>query len=222
MIVVVVVMMFCMILVAVGAYLFLNRPQEGDECEGEDENGNYEIDDKGKCVLDSCASGYYKSGKECLVEEEDDEPDTPPPPKYETYPDHDFTGGDIACTTGEEATACEAKCDADDRCVSYIHTANDKICCTKFGTQNYTNMPSRQITGYIKNIDGYEVKEVGDRPAGDIENMNPGTLPTCKARCDELDNCIGFNFNNNNCWIKKAEGISPTYSVNGYQFYTKI
>jgi hypothetical protein len=51
--------------------------------------------------------------------------------------------------------------------------------------------------------------------------MNPGTLPTCKARCDELDNCIGFNFNNNNCWIKKAEGISPTYSVNGYQFYTK-
>jgi hypothetical protein len=153
---------------------------------------------------------------------QDYEPDPPPPPKYETYPDHDFTGGDIACTTGEEAAACEAKCDADDRCVSYIHTANDKICCTKFGTQNYTNMPSREITGYIKNIDGYEVKEVGDRPAGDIENMNPGTLPTCKARCDELDNCIGFNFNNNNCWIKKAEGISPTYSVNGYQFYTKI
>jgi hypothetical protein len=157
------------------------------------------------------------------TDSQDYEPDPPPPPKYETYPDHDFTGGDIACTNGvDESDDCEAKCDADDRCVSYIHTANDKICCTKFGTQNYTHMPSRQITGYIKNIDGYEVKEVGDRPAGDIENMNPGTLPTCKARCDELDNCIGFNFNNNNCFMKKAEGISQTYSVNGYQFYTKI
>ena len=152
--------------------------------------------------------------------QDDDEPD--PPPKYETYPDHDFTGGDIGCYPSTEASACEAKCDADNRCVSYIHTANDKLCCIKHGTQNYTNMPERQITAYIKNIDGYEVKEIGDRPAGDIENMNPGTLPTCKARCDELDNCIGFNFNNNNCWIKKAEGISPTYSVNGYQFYTKM
>jgi hypothetical protein len=149
-------------------------------------------------------------------------PAPPTRPKYETYPDHDFTGGDIACSINESADACEAKCDADDRCVSYIHTANDNLCCTKFGTQNYTNMPERQITAYIKNIDGYEVKEIGDRPAGDIENMNPGTLPTCKARCDELDNCIGFNFKNNNCFIKKAEGISPTYSVNGYQFYTKM
>ena len=71
--IVVIGMMFCMVLVAVGAYLFLNQPQEGDECEGKDENGNYEIDDKGKCVLDSCASGYYKSGKECLVKEEEEE-----------------------------------------------------------------------------------------------------------------------------------------------------
>lgn len=148
---------------------------------------------------------------------------TPPPrAKYEIYPDYDFTGGDIGCHQNTEATACEAKCDADDRCVSYIHTAGDKLCCIKHGTPNYTNLPSRQITGYIKNIDGYEVKEVGDRPSGDIENMNPGTLPTCKARCDELDNCIGFNFKNNNCWIKKVEGIANEYTVNGYQFYTKM
>src|SRR6056300_892631 len=146
---------------------------------------------------------------------------TPPPPKYQKYPDHDFTGGDISCEAGVEAAACEAKCDANDKCISYIHTANDKLCCIKYGTQNYKELPGRQITGYIKNIDGYEVKEVGDRPAGDIENMNPGTLPTCKARCDELDNCIGFNFNNNNCYIKKADGIAQTYSNNGYQFYTK-
>ena len=67
--IVVIVVILCVVLVAVGAYLFLNQPQEGDECEGKDENGNYVIDDKGKCVLDDCASGYYKSGKECLVDQ---------------------------------------------------------------------------------------------------------------------------------------------------------
>jgi len=68
--IVVIVMMFCMVLVAVGAYLFLNRPQEGDECEVKipDDNAiTYEIDDEGKCVLKSCKSGYIKSGKECVV-----------------------------------------------------------------------------------------------------------------------------------------------------------
>jgi hypothetical protein len=150
-------------------------------------------------------------------------PVVPTRPKYVEYPDHDFTGGDIACTAGEdESDACEAKCDANDKCVSYIHTAEDKICCLKHGTPNYTSMPDRKITAYIKNIDGYEVKEVGDRPAGDIEHMNPGTLPTCKTKCDSLDNCIGFNFKDNSCFIKKAEGISATYSVNGYQFYHKM
>jgi len=152
-------------------------------------------------------------------------PVVPTRPKYVEYPDHDFSGNDIACST-DEADACEAKCDANDKCVSYIHTAEDKICCLKNGTQNYTSMPDRQITAYIKNIDGYEVKGLGDRPSGDIEHMNPGTLPTCKARCDSLDDCIGFNFGINdginNCWIKKADGISQTYSLNGHQFYTKM
>jgi hypothetical protein len=57
------------LLVIVGAviYYFMTRPEEGDECEGKDDNGVYEIDDKGKCVLKSCNVGWYKSGKECLV-----------------------------------------------------------------------------------------------------------------------------------------------------------
>ena len=152
-------------------------------------------------------------------------PETPTRAKYETYLDHDFSGNDIACST-DEATACEAKCDANDKCVSYIHTAEDNVCCIKNGTQNYVSMPDRKITAYIKNIDGYEVKGLGDRPSGDIERMSPGTLPTCKAKCDSLDNCIGFNFGINdginNCWIKKADGISQTYSLNGHQFYTKM
>jgi len=71
MILVVMMMMFCcMFSVIAGAgWYFLMAPEEGDECTGKDENGNYEIDSKGDCVLWSCGSGYYKSGKECLVDQ---------------------------------------------------------------------------------------------------------------------------------------------------------
>ena len=93
----VIVMMFCMVMVVVGAYLFLNRPQEGDECEGKDENGNYVIDDEGKCVLDDCVSGYYKSGKECLVDQSgvDCEPEGTPDPRG-TYLTNQMGGCDLS------------------------------------------------------------------------------------------------------------------------------
>ena len=58
----------CFIFIVVLAGWFLNKGEEGDECEGKDENGNYEIDEDLKCVLKSCATGYYKSGKKCLVD----------------------------------------------------------------------------------------------------------------------------------------------------------
>ena len=260
-IIVMMMMMSSVFAVLAGGAWFFTRAEEGDECDPKkpDPSGNYVIDEDGKCVLDYCDPGYYKSGKKCIEDNSGDacEPTGTKDPngtylttqtgecelsscttgytksgdsceltnagvsKYLKFSDYDFTGGDIGCYPSTEADVCESKCDADSTCVSYIHTANDKLCCIKYGTPNYTHLPDRQITGYIKNIDGYEIEAVGDRPAGDIENMNPGTLNTCKARCDELDECIGFNFNENNCWIKKAEGISPTYVVNGYQFYTK-
>jgi hypothetical protein len=146
---------------------------------------------------------------------------TPPPPKYQKYPDHDFSGGDISCESGVEAAACEAKCDANDNCVSYIHTANDKLCCIKYGTQNYKELPGRQITGYIKNIDGYEVKQVGDRVAGDIGGPVSVNLPACKAKCDSLNNCVGISYTNNTCYAKQADGLVADYVNNGFQFYTK-
>ena len=148
------------------------------------------------------------------------DPPPPPPPKYTEFPGYDFTGNDIECST-TEADACQAKCDANDKCVSYIHISDNNGCCTKYGTPNYTYLPDVQITGFIKNIDGYEVEEVGDRPAGDIEHMRPATISQCKTKCDSLTNCIGFNFRKDMCWIKKADGISPTYVNNGFQFYTK-
>ena len=58
----------CFVFMIILAGYFLTLPKEDDECGGKDENGNYEIDEDLKCVLKSCATGYYKSGKECLVD----------------------------------------------------------------------------------------------------------------------------------------------------------
>ena len=63
---------FCFVFIVVLAGWFLNMGEEGDECEGKDKKGTYEIDEDLKCVLKSCASGYYKSGKECLVDQSGD------------------------------------------------------------------------------------------------------------------------------------------------------
>ena len=60
----------CFIFIVALAGWFLTRGEEGDECEGKDDNGNYEIDEDLKCVLKSCATGYYKSGKnECTLDQ---------------------------------------------------------------------------------------------------------------------------------------------------------
>jgi len=58
----------CFIFIVVLAGWFLNRGEEGDECKGKDKNGKYVRDEDIKCVLKSCDTGYYKSGKECLVD----------------------------------------------------------------------------------------------------------------------------------------------------------
>lgn len=62
-----------MSVVSGGAAWILTRPQEGDECEGDDENAYYVIDEYGDCVLHSCSSGYVKSGEKCVKEEEEEE-----------------------------------------------------------------------------------------------------------------------------------------------------
>jgi len=66
MIVVMMMMLSSVFVVIAGGAYFMTKPEEGEECEGKDENGNYVIDEDGKCVLDSCDSGYYKSDNKCL------------------------------------------------------------------------------------------------------------------------------------------------------------
>ena len=76
-IVVMMMMMSSVFSVLAGSGWFFTLPEEGDECEGKDDNGNYVIDEDGKCVLDECDYGYSKSssGKKCIVDEIDTDDD---------------------------------------------------------------------------------------------------------------------------------------------------
>ena len=83
-------MMSSVFSVLAGGALLFTLPEEGDECEGKDTNGNYVIDEDGKCVLDECDYGYSisSSGKKCIVDEidtdtdDDSDGDDDPPTEY--------------------------------------------------------------------------------------------------------------------------------------------
>ena len=81
MIILVMVMMMCCVFSLLGGivgYTFLLQGEEGDECEGDDENAKYELDDKLKCKFVKCKVGYAadstgvcvvdQSGKNCTPE----------------------------------------------------------------------------------------------------------------------------------------------------------
>ena len=73
-------------------------------------------------------------------------------------------------------------------------------------------------------LESYITKSQGDRIQGDIEPPSNRALTDCAARCDALGStCIGFSHNAqiNMCYPKKADGLSPSYAQNGYQFYDK-
>jgi len=61
--------MSSIISVILGGGWYLTLPIEGDECEGEDKDGVYIIDEDGKCVLDYCNPGYVKSGQKCMYDD---------------------------------------------------------------------------------------------------------------------------------------------------------
>ena len=134
MMILLVMMMFCCIfsVIAGAGWYFLTAPEEGDECSGKDENGNYVIDDKGKCVLDSCNTGYYKSGKECLVDQSGKDCEgSDPNAEYETDVSNvcTFVMCDYGYNIGEDGNCVEecsgASCEAGGL-TSYVEfTPND-------------------------------------------------------------------------------------------------
>jgi hypothetical protein len=151
----VVMMMFCCIfsVIAGAGWFFLMAPEEGDECSGKDENGNYEIDDKGKCVLVSCNTGYYKSGKECLVDHSGkDCTGADPNATYETDVSNvcSFVMCDYGYNIDDSGTCVEVEDDGSaGRLTSYVEfepgtstTDNNNTSSVSYDTSNLTVVAS--------------------------------------------------------------------------------
>ncbi len=60
-IILVMMMMSCVVVLIGGGWWYTNRTKEGDDCEGDDENAKYELDDKLKCKFVNCKAGYTKN-----------------------------------------------------------------------------------------------------------------------------------------------------------------
>jgi hypothetical protein len=115
-IVVMMMMMSSVFSVLAGGAFFLTRPEEGDECKGKDDNGNYVIDEDRDCVLDYCDPGYYKSGKKCLEDQSGDvcEPTGIKDPNGTYLTDQSGDCIMSGCETGYTKSGTE--CVADDPC----------------------------------------------------------------------------------------------------------
>lgn len=62
-------------LIGTGIYA-TNLPKEGDKCEGDDMNADYEIDSDGECAFVDCRVGYEYDGVACAVSSKTGEDDT--------------------------------------------------------------------------------------------------------------------------------------------------
>src|SRR5210317_619021 len=71
----------CFVILAMtgaAGWFIKNQAKEGDECEGDDEFGNFLIDSEGKCSLTSCIDGYNLIDDVCVQK--------PPPPSTAPAP----------------------------------------------------------------------------------------------------------------------------------------
>ena len=160
-------------------------------------------------------------------------PKTPVEPDFIIHETGDRGAGDLIFTADQTLEQCQALCKANDDCVGISYNSTTKGCWQKGTTgggsggagilKDY-NTPSDYQFHY-KNVPGYEVKDAGDRVAGDIEGMpvTETTLDGCASVCGSKTNCVGFSYNShgNVCYAKKADGLVATYAQNGYQFYDK-
>jgi len=73
----------CFVILAMtgaAGWFIKNQAKEGDECEGDDEFGNFLIDSEGKCSLTSCIDGYNLIDDVCIQKPPPPGPPPPPPP----------------------------------------------------------------------------------------------------------------------------------------------
>ena len=101
--------MSSIISVILGGGWYLTLPIEGDECEGEDKDGVYIIDEDGKCVLDYCNPGYVKSGQKCMYDDiVEDETGYMPPGSVTD--EAEGSGEDISQTPSSTMDTCSGEC----------------------------------------------------------------------------------------------------------------
>jgi hypothetical protein len=74
---------------------------------------------------------------------------------------------------------------------------------------------------YVKSIDGYLTKNLGDRTSDNdpIETITAG-IEDCSTACTDNRNCIGFSYIDGSCDLMGA-GVSQSYELSGGQFYTR-
>lgn len=101
--------MSSIISVILGGGWYLTRPIEGDECEGEDKDGVYIIDEDGKCVLDYCNPGYVKSGQKCMYDDTVEDETGYMPPGSVTD-EAEGSGEDISQTPSSTMDTCSGEC----------------------------------------------------------------------------------------------------------------
>ena len=70
----------------------------------------------------------------------------------------------------------------------------------------------------------YKTREGYDRNAGDIDSGTDGTIEDCRLACSENTDCVGYSYANTppdgakKCYIKKSEGLDPSYKENAYNY----
>ena len=176
------------------------KKKEGDDCKVNDGDirGTYEIDDKGKCVLKSCDTGWRVDGKKCTKILEsiggdevpapaDPAPADPAPagpapagpapvdPNYKLYPFKTRDYGDLPLWDGrmmgegKTLEECKTKCSSTPVCLGLTYQPASKKCWLK-GESALSMQPSTDNNFYEKKgySNPYTKHEYRDREGGDL------------------------------------------------------
>ncbi|GAQ90482.1 hypothetical protein KFL_006450030 [Klebsormidium nitens] len=120
---------------------------------------------------------------------------------------------------GENATSCEARCNAAAACAGYVHYADLNCCYIKSKLVNPT-ANARTVTHLKTGYPGYIVEYGADYPNNDItatagpkniglcgNSATQESVSACIARCDNTLACVGIAHyaDNNCCYLKSVQ-----------------
>ena len=220
----------CFIFIVVLAGWFLNRGEEGDECEGKDDNGTYEIDEDLKCVLKSCNNGYYKSGKECHTDQSGDTCVPTGTPKIDGSYITDKIGNcvyvrpeceeDLTITTQEGTLgACGSLDDIDPMEVSFhgnFFSPKSPVRGSEWIQELSSTTNRKEFIAHHQSPDNYckmvrfELTKDGDNCNYKVVDAGYTTSPTASSTCTTKDSVLSHWGSKNN------QSLAPDNTTNGY------